>query len=81
MAVVVYRLGELDKRIDKLGDRIDSGFAGLHFVAADVYAAEQRALRARIDQLEDKARWTARMIGTTLAGVAGSVILMLVRGG
>lgn len=83
LQVVVYRLDSLDKQVSDLRRHLDNKFASLNFVHKDSYSVEQLALKDRVSQLEDKARWLSRTVSGSLIAALISALFTIfaTRGG
>ena len=78
-------MGELEKRMERMGEHIDARLVGLSakidalgFVRADVYLAERKAdereiaaLHQRVDETDKRAMWA---IGLVCAVTIGAII-------
>lgn len=84
-----WRLTELEKRfeantahIDRRFDALANQVAGLSFVRADVYAAEQRmaeaahkALEQRIDDTDKRAMWAIGLVcAVTISAIIAGIL-------
>ena len=83
-------LRELERRIDDMAARVDSGFrdtaaaiASLKYVTLDRYQAEQDALRERVARMEQSNVWLSRTVIAILisAIVTALTAVVLARGG
>lgn len=66
-------MGELARRLDRVEGRIAEQFGdmhrqieGLQFVHRDTYLVQMAAMTARLETLEEKNRWTARALVTSI---------------
>lgn len=85
MAHIGWRMEELEKRVERMGEQIESRLSGLSakidqlgFVRSDVYLAERKADereraadRARVDEVDKRAMWA---IGLVCAVTIGAII-------
>ena len=83
-------LRELERRIDDMAARVDSGFrdtaaaiASLKYVTLDRYQAEQDALRERVTRMEQSNVWLSRTVVAILisAIVTAMTAVVMARGG
>ena len=83
-------LRELERRIDDMAVRVDTGFrdtaaaiASLKYVTLDRYQAEQDALRERVARMEQSNVWLSRTVIAILisAIVTALTAVVLARGG
>ena len=83
-------LRELERRIDDMAARVDSGFrdtaaaiASLKYVTLDRYQAEQDALRERVARMEQSNVWLSRTVIAILisAIVTALTAIVMARGG
>lgn len=68
LAVVLYRLQQIERRMDKL-------------LTAELYTARHEALQARVSELERQQEESARSIRQIIVAVAGAVLTAAVTAG
>ena len=68
LAVVLYRLQQIERRMDKL-------------LTAELYTARHEALQARVSELEREQEESARSIRQIIVAVAGAVLTAAVTAG
>lgn len=68
LAVVLYRLQQIEKRMDRL-------------LTAELYTARHEALQARVSELERQQEESARSLRQVIVAVAGAVLTAAVTAG
>lgn len=68
LAVVLYRLQQIEKRMDRL-------------LTAELYTARHEALQARVAELERQQEESARSLRQVIVAVAGAVLTAAVTAG
>jgi hypothetical protein len=78
MAHIGWRMEELEKRVERMGEQIESRLSGLSakidqlgFVRSDVYLAERKADERELDEVDKRAMWA---IGLVCAVTIGAII-------
>lgn len=84
-----WRMGELEKRVERMADHIDTRLSDLSdkidalgFVRTDVYAAEQRAadaahkaLEQRVDETDKRAMWAIALVCVvTISAIIAAIL-------